>query len=82
MGGTESKGNEFENIALMRKALKEIPNDSLLLVQLSCSLEKMEGTREEKLQKLKESATLQEQILHYGEDSEICGTVLYKVCCT
>lgn len=36
------------NVELMRNALKMFPNDALLLVQLSSSLEKLDGTDEEK----------------------------------
>lgn len=64
----------------MRQSLKSFPNDTLLLVQLSTSLEKLDGTDEEKLRYLKESIALQEQILRYGEDSEIRGAVLYNLC--
>ena len=66
----------------MRQSLKIFPNNSLLLVQLSTSLEKLEGTNEEKLQYLRESIAVQEQILRYGEDSEIRGVTLYNICFT
>lgn len=74
------KGLHHENVALMRQSLKSFPNDTLLLVQLSTSLEKLDGTDEEKLRYLKESIALQEQILRYGEDSEIRSAVLYNLC--
>lgn len=74
------KGLHHENVALMRQSLKRFPNDALLLVQLSTSLEKLEGTDEEKLRYLKESIAVQEQIIRYGEDSEIRGAVLYNLC--
>ena len=41
-------GKHSENVALMRSSLKAFPNDALLLVQLSTSLEKLEGSEEEK----------------------------------
>ena len=47
------KGLHQENVALMRQSLKTFPNNSLLLVQLSTSLEKLDGTNEEKLQHLR-----------------------------
>lgn len=75
-------GLHQENVALMRQSLKIFPNNSLLLVQLSTSLEKLEGTNEEKLQYLRESIAVQEQILRYGEDSEIRGVTLYNICFT
>jgi len=69
-----------ENVALMRQALKEFPNDALLLVQLSTSLEKLDGTPEEKRTHLKESIAVQEQIIKYGEDSEVRGATLFNIC--
>lgn len=68
-----------ENVKLMRDALKFFPNDALLLVQLSSSLERLDGTETEKQQYLKESIALQEQILR-GEDSEVRNATLYNIC--
>ena len=73
-------GLHAENVGLMREALKDYPNDALLLVQLSSSLERLEGTEEEKRANLKESIALQEQILHYGEDSEVRGATMFNIC--
>lgn len=64
----------------MRQSLKTFPNDALLLVQLSTSLEKLDGTDNEKLRYLKESIAVQEQILHYGKDSEVRSATLYNIC--
>lgn len=69
-----------ENVALMRQSLKAFPNDALLLVQLSTSLEKLDGTPEEKHRHLLESIAVQEQILRYGEDSEVRGATMYNIC--
>lgn len=69
-----------ENVALMRDALRTFPNDALLLVQLSTSLEKLDGTDDEKLANLKESVAVQEQILRYGDDSEVRSATLYNIC--
>ena len=69
-----------ENVTLMRQSLKEFPNDALLLVQLSTSLEKLDGTPEEKRAHLKESIAIQEQIIKYGEDSEVRGATLFNIC--
>lgn len=69
-----------DNISLMKQALKLFPNDALLLVQLSTSLEKTDGSDEEKAKYLKESIAVQEQILRYGVDSEIRGATLYNIC--
>lgn len=74
------KGRHRDNVSLMRKSLKLFPNNSLLLVQLSTSLEKLDGTEEEKKRNLQESIAVQEQILHYSEDSEIRGATLYNIC--
>lgn len=74
------KGLHRENVALMRQSLKDFPNDALLLVQLSASLEKTDGTDEEKLRFLRESIAVQEQIIRYGEDSEVRGATLYNIC--
>ena len=68
-----------ENVKLMKDALKFFPNDALLLVQLSSSLERLDGTEKEKMQYLKESISVQEQILR-GEDSEVRNATLYNIC--
>lgn len=69
-------GNHKENVELMRNALKTYPNNALLLMQLSCSLERLDGTEKEKKEYLKESIMLHEQILKYCDDSEIRGAAL------
>lgn len=74
------KGFHRDNVILMRQSLKTFPNNALLLVQLSTSLEKLDGTKEEKAKYLKESIAVQEQILRYGEDSEVRGATLYNIC--
>ena len=73
-------GRHEQNVALMKEALRTFPNDALLLVQLSASLERMEGDEEEKKAYLKESVAVQEQILRYGEDSEVRGAVMFNIC--
>ena len=75
-------GLHGENVTLMRRSLKTWPNDALLLVQLSTSLEKLDGTDEEKREHLKESAALQEQILRYCADSEVRGATMFNICFT
>ena len=47
---------------------------------LSTSLEKLDGTAEEKLSHLKESIAVQEQILRYGEDSAVRSATLFNIC--
>lgn len=74
------KGLHRENVALLRGALKTFPNDALLLVQLAASLEKLDGTKEERAKYLKESIAVQEQILRYGRDPEICSATRYNIC--
>ena len=56
------------------------PKNSLLLVQLSTSLEQLDGTKEEKVKYLKESIAIQEQILRYGKDSEVRSATLFNIC--
>ena len=73
-------GFHRENAELMRQALKTFPNDALLLVQLSTSLEKLEGTAEEKEKNLRESIAVQEQIIRYCDDCEVRGATLYNIC--
>ena len=69
-----------ENVKLMRESLKIFPNDALLLVQLSTSLEKLDGTPEEKEKYLRESIAVQEQIINYCDDCEVRGATLYNIC--
>ena len=78
--GNNKKGLHSDNVALMRQSLKLYPNNALLLVQLSTSLEKLDGTVAEKSEYLRESIAVQEQILRYGEDSEVRGATLYNIC--
>ena len=73
-------GRHDENVALLRSSLKTFPNDDLLLVQLATSLEKLEGTEEEKAGYRKEAIAAQEQILRYGKDPEIHNATLYNIC--
>ena len=73
------KGAHKENVELMRSALKIYPNNALLLIQLSASLERIDGTEKEKKGYLKESILLHEQILRYCDDSEIRGAALFNI---
>lgn len=72
-------GKHQENVKLMREALKTYPGNALLLMQLSASLERLEGTEVEKKGYLKESIAVLEQILHYCADSEIRGAALANI---
>lgn len=74
------KGLHRDNVILMKQSLKMFPNNALLLVQLSTSLEKLNGTEAEKAEYLKESIAVQEQIIRYGEDSEVRSATLYNIC--
>lgn len=73
-------GLHAENVELMEDALKLFPNDELLLVQLSTSLEKLDGTHEEKENYLKQSIAVQEQIINYCDDCEVRSATLYNIC--
>lgn len=72
-------GMHRENVALMRDALKSYPNNALLLIQLSASLERLDGTESEKRGYLKESIAVQEQILRYCDDSDVRGAALFNI---
>lgn len=74
------KGLHRDNVILMKQSLKMFPNNALLLVQLSTSLEKVNGTEAERAEYLKESIAVQEQIIRYGEDSEVRSATLYNIC--
>ena len=69
----------LENVQLMRNALKCYPNNALLLVQLSASLERLDGTESEKQEYLRQSIEVQEQIISYCDDSEVRGAVLFNI---
>lgn len=73
-------GFHSENVDLMRRGLKVFPSDALLLVQLSTSLEKLDGTAEKKEKYLRESIAVQEQIIRYCDDCEVRGATLYNIC--
>lgn len=73
-------GQHRENVCLMREALRMFPNDALLLVQLSTSLEKLGGDEKEKEKHLRESIAVQEQIINYCPDCEVRGATLYNIC--
>lgn len=74
-----SLGKHKENVELMRSALKTYPNNGLLLIQLTSSLEKLDGTEKEKQEYLKESIIIHEQILRYCDDSELRGAALCNI---
>lgn len=75
-------GLNAENVELMRSALEQFPNDALLLVQLSTSLEKGGGTAEERADNLRESLEVQERILRLPVDSEVRSATLFNICFT
>lgn len=68
-----------DNVELMRQALREFPNHPLMLVQLSASLERLDGSEQQRREYLHESILVQEQILAYCEDSEVRGAVLWNI---
>lgn len=73
-------GLHIENVVLMKEALKLFPNDALLLVQLSTSLEKLDGSPQEIESNLRESIAVQEHIIKYCDDCEVRGATLYNIC--
>ena len=74
-----NNNNHSANVQLMRDALKFYPNNALLLVQLSASLERLDGTESEKQEYLRQSIEVQEQIISYCDDSEVRGSVLFNI---
>lgn len=74
-----SNNNHSANVQLMRDTLKLYPNNALLLVQLSASLERLDGTESEKQEYLRQSIEVQEQIISYCDDSEVRGSVLFNI---
>lgn len=72
-------GKHKENVELMRDALKVYPDNALLLMQLSASLERLGGTKEEKRKFLKESIIILDRILNCCGDSEVRGAALYNI---
>lgn len=73
-------GQHADNITLMRQALRQYPGDALLLVQLSTSLEKVEGTEAERRERLLESIRVQEDILRLDSDAEVTTAVQFNLC--
>lgn len=74
-----AQGKHKENVELIRRALKTYPNHALLLIQLSASLKRLDGTEEQKREFLKESIMIHEQILRYCADSEVRGAALFNI---
>lgn len=77
---SNKNGAHKDNIKLMEQALKTFPNDALLLVQLSTSLEKAGTTEKEKADYLRKSIAVQEQIIKYCDDCEVRGATMYNIC--
>lgn len=73
-------GQHADNIRLMRQALRQYPGDALLMVQLSTSLEKTEGTETERRERLLESIRVQEDILRLDADAEVTTAVQFNLC--
>lgn len=72
-------GRHAENVTLMREALKDYPNNALLLMQLSTSLERLDGDEQQKREHLRESIDALERILRYCEDSEVRCAALCNI---
>ncbi len=73
-------GNNQENIALMRDALKTYPNEWLFTVQLITSLEKCGDSEEAKAANRAQAIALTERLLEYCPDTEIKNAFLYNIC--
>lgn len=76
-------GRHEDNVELMRGALREYPNDPLMLVQLSASLERLAGAAEsekERRELLRQSVEVQERILRCCDDCEVRGATMYNIC--
>lgn len=76
-------GKHRENIELMRNMLREYPNDPLMLVQLSASLERLAGQTEnhdERREYIRQSVEVQERILNCCDDCEVRGATMYNIC--
>lgn len=68
------------NIGRMRGALKEFPNDPLLLVQLSASLHGLSRLADDGREYLRQAVEVEEHILRYCEDCEVRGATMYNIC--
>lgn len=82
-GANRVAGLHRENIELMRNSLREYPNDPLMLVQLSASLERLAGQLEnhdERREYIRQSVEVQERILHCCDDCEVRGATMYNIC--
>ncbi|MEO3946016.1 helix-turn-helix transcriptional regulator [Gorillibacterium sp. CAU 1737] len=75
-----AKGNHADNILLMREALREYPNDYLLMAQLVTSLEKCEASPAERVRNRAEAIELSERIVEHCPDAEIRNAFLFNVC--
>lgn len=75
-------GRYVENVMLMEAALKDWPNDALLLVQLAASYQHLGDTTEEKRGFIRKAAAVEERILQYCDDCEVRGATMYNICHT
>lgn len=64
----------------MRGALKEFPNDPLLLVQLSASLHGLSRLEDDGREYLRQAVDLEEHILRCCDDCEVRGATMYNIC--
>lgn len=73
-------GRHQDGAALMREGLRHFPGDALLMVQLSTSLDKMEGSQEERMARLAESIRIQEEILRLDRNPDVTQAVRFNLC--
>lgn len=74
------KGENYQNVELMRNALKRFPGKYELMVKLVTSLEKCQGTREEVDSFRREAIEISERIIQQCPDARIRNDMLYNIC--
>jgi len=72
-------GENEAGVALMREALRQFPGESLLAVQLACSLEKCGGPEEARAANRAEAIALSERLAR-DDDPEIRNAFLFNLC--
>ena len=77
-----SYGNNMENVARMREALKLYPGDFEIMQKLVNSLEKCTGTPDEEMRYKKEAAELSKKIIQFCPDKRLVNEMLHNLCYT
>ena len=68
------------NAERMRGALKDFPNDPLMLVQLSTSLHRLSRVADDGREYLRQAVEMEAHILRYCDDCEVRGATMYNIC--